>query len=65
MYQRLLQRLRDARAESGLTQAEAARALGKPQSCFYKCESWERRLDPVELGLFAQIYKKPITYFYS
>ena len=41
--------------EAGLTQAEVARKLGKPQSFVSKSESGERRLDAVELKRMAEI----------
>jgi transcriptional regulator with XRE-family HTH domain len=55
-YRRLLERLRAARHSSGLTQAQVARAFGRPQSFVAKCEAGERRIDAVELARFAEIY---------
>ena len=49
--------------EAGLTQADVAHQIGKPQSFVSKCESGERRVDVVELQQFAKIYRKPVTYF--
>jgi transcriptional regulator with XRE-family HTH domain len=49
-------RLRDARVRSGLTQAEAASALGQPQNFVSKSETGERRIDPVELADFMALY---------
>jgi transcriptional regulator with XRE-family HTH domain len=40
-----------AREKSGMTQAEVAARLGRPQSFVSKYESGERRLDVVELVL--------------
>jgi len=62
-YEKFLQNLRQARMEGGLTQLEAARLLGKPQSYVSKCETGERRVDFVELLEFARIYGKSIPYF--
>jgi transcriptional regulator with XRE-family HTH domain len=62
-YREFLDRLRSARADAGLTQEVVAQRLGKPQSFVSKCESGERRVDVVELGRFAEIYGKPVTYF--
>jgi len=62
-YGSFLRKLRDARAEAGLSQAAVARRLGKPQSFVSKCESGERRVDVVELKAFARVYSLPITYF--
>ena len=54
-YQQFLKRLRNARKEAGMTQAEVAAVLGKPQSFISKCETGERRVDIVELSEFAII----------
>lgn len=59
----LLQRLRAARLEARLTQAQVAAALDQPQSFVSKCESGERRVDAVELERFAKLYGKPLDYF--
>jgi transcriptional regulator with XRE-family HTH domain len=55
-YSRLLELLKESRRGAGLTQLEAARLLGKPQSFISKCESGERRVDVVELIAFCRIY---------
>jgi transcriptional regulator with XRE-family HTH domain len=52
----MLQHLREARRQSGLTQAEVARALGTTQGYVSKCEHGERRIDALELSDFAQVY---------
>ena len=62
-YKEFLRRLKAARLAAGLTQAEAARALGRPQSFLSKCESGERRLDVIELEELARVYRKPLTWF--
>ena len=62
-YQTVLKRLRAARVDAGLSQSEAARRLGKTQAFIWKSEVGERRVDFVELLLFAQIYSKPVSYF--
>ena len=62
-YQWFLQRLREARVAAGLTQVEVARKLRRHQSYVSKCESGERRLDPVELAALARLYGKPVKYF--
>jgi len=62
-YRLFLELLKQARKESGLTQAEVARKLSRPQSFISKFESGERRLDFVELQYLAKIYRKPISYF--
>ena len=49
-------RLKEARIRSGLTQVEAAKALGRPQNFVSKCETGERRIDPIELADFIALY---------
>ena len=56
-------RLRKARLAAGLTQTDAAAALGKPQSYISKVENVERRIDPVELRSLADLYGKSLDYF--
>ena len=47
--QQLLQSLlADARKAKGMTQADVAKALGKPQSFVAKYENGERRIDVIE-----------------
>ena len=46
---RLSRLLREVRQDAGLTQAEVAARLGRPQSFVSKYESGERRLDLIEL----------------
>ncbi len=62
-YRLFLTRLREARRAAGLTQAEVAAKLRRPQSFVSKCESGERRVDMVELQEMAQLYKKDLTFF--
>lgn len=64
-YARFLKRLRLAREKAGLTQAEAARRLGKGQAYVWKSEVGERRVDAVELRAFARVYGVRITFFYE
>ena len=52
----MCRRLKEARRRAGLTQAEAARALGQPQNFVSKCETGERRIDPIELADFMALY---------
>jgi transcriptional regulator with XRE-family HTH domain len=63
-YQYLIRRVKEAREESGMTQAEVAAAFGRPLSFVSKCELGERRIDPIDLGRFADLYGKPLEYFY-
>ncbi|PIR83006.1 hypothetical protein COU19_02465 [Candidatus Kaiserbacteria bacterium CG10_big_fil_rev_8_21_14_0_10_56_12] len=62
-YQKLIQRLRQARLEAGLTQVEAGKRLKKPQAYISKIERGERRIDAVELDELARLYGKPLDYF--
>jgi len=62
-YRQFLGRLKRARREARMTQAQSARALRRPQSFVSKCESGERRVDVVELEAFSKIYKKPMGFF--
>lgn len=62
-YRRFLARLRAARQQAGLTQAEVAKRLRRPQSFVSKCEAGERRVDVVELAALARVYEKPLAFF--
>jgi len=59
----LLEKLRSARLEAGLTQVEASKKLKKPQSYISKIERGERKIEAIELGEFACLYNKKISYF--
>lgn len=56
-YDRFLKLLKKAREDAGLTQVQAAKKLGKPQSFVSKCEAGERRVDVVELLAFCDAYE--------
>lgn len=62
-YQKVLKKLKEARAEAGFTQAEISQKLRKPQSYISKIERGERRIDVAELSILAKIYKKSLDYF--
>jgi transcriptional regulator with XRE-family HTH domain len=62
-YRLFLKRLKQARESAGLTQAEVARLMSRPQSFVSKAESGERRVDFIELRHLARIYKKPLSFF--
>jgi transcriptional regulator with XRE-family HTH domain len=53
LYQRLLALLRSLREETGLTQRELGKRLGKPQSWVYNCETGNRRVDLAEFVAWA------------
>lgn len=62
-YAVFVERLKTARLDSGLTQAQVAKRLGRPQSHVSNVETGQQRVDVVELKRFAQLYKKTIEYF--
>ena len=62
-YREFLSRLRQARAEAGLTQVEVAEAIGRSQTWLSKCELGERRVDVVELTDLAEALGKPLAWF--
>jgi transcriptional regulator with XRE-family HTH domain len=62
-YRKLVERLRQARAEAGLTQVAVAAALGVRQKYLSRIETGERRIDPIELKELADLYGKPIQFF--
>ena len=64
-YQKLLEKLRSARIERGLTQEEASVAFSRPADFVSSVEDGTRRIDPVELCRFAVLYQKPVTWFLS
>jgi len=64
-YQEIIRRLKQARLKAGLTQADVARKLGRPQSFVSKIESGERRLDVGEFKLLAALYPDPISDYFE
>ena len=62
-YELFLAKLRRARLDAGLTQAQVAKLLGKPQSYVSKIEAGERRVDVVEAGILAKLYGKNPDFF--
>lgn len=62
-YKIVLERMRKARLEAGLTQVQVAIKLGHHQSYVSKIESGERRVDVIELNKFAKLYGKSVNYF--
>jgi len=62
-YKEIINRLKQARIDAGLSQRAVADKFNKPQSYISKIESGERRLDVAEMKKFAKIYKKAVDYF--
>lgn len=62
-YAVFVERLKTARLEAGLTQVQAAKKIGRPQSHISNVESGQQRVDVIELQRFAKMYQKPIDYF--
>ncbi|MEI6587808.1 MAG: helix-turn-helix transcriptional regulator [Candidatus Moraniibacteriota bacterium] len=62
-YALFIERMKKARAESGLLQIEVAKAMKRPQSYVSRVESGEYRLDILEVKKFAKLYKQSIDYF--
>ncbi|KHO53304.1 MAG: DNA-binding protein [archaeon GW2011_AR11] len=54
-YRALLTHIAQARKEAGITQADLAEQLGRPQSFVSKIESGERRIDVVEFLQVAHL----------
>ena len=62
-YARFREKLRAARIEAGLTQAQVAHLIGRHQSFISKIEVGERGLGFIEMQVFAHVYGKPLSYF--
>ncbi len=62
-YRRLREKLRVARIEAGLTQAQVSDLVGKPQSFISKLEVGGQGVDFIEMQVFARVYGKPLSYF--
>ena len=63
-YNRLLEKLIEARNDAGLTQREVSALMGRSHNFLTKCESGERSIDVMELLEMANLYQKPISYFF-
>ena len=62
-YKRLVEKLKQARLDVGLSQQAVAEKLNKPQSYISKVESGERRLDVIEVKALTKIYMKKLEDF--
>lgn len=63
-YKHLLERLVEARADAGYSQAQLAQRIGKPASFVGKYELGERRLDVVELLVVLKALGNDETTFF-
>lgn len=54
-HRRLIAQIADARRAAGLTQAQLAVAIGRPQSFIAKLEGGERRLEVLEFAQIAEV----------
>jgi Zn-dependent peptidase ImmA (M78 family)/DNA-binding XRE family transcriptional regulator len=61
----LSERLRNARKAAGLSQEEAAAKTGMLQPTISAIEAGKRNVDTLELAKFAEVYGKPIHYFFD
>lgn len=57
------ERLRQAREYLELSQDEVAKKLGISRSAVSLIESAQRKVDAIELRMFAQLYQRPVSYF--
>ncbi len=58
----LARRLRSSRLESGMSQAEAADAVGISRVAVAEIEAGRRKVSSIELNEFAQAYGRPIEF---
>lgn len=56
-------RLKEAREGLGLSQEEAAVALGLPRPAISKIESGRRKISSIELAKLARLYGRPLSFF--
>lgn len=62
-YRKLVNKIKQARLDSGLTQKQVAEKIKRPQSYISKVEAGEQRIDVIELKQLAKLYKKDIRLF--
>jgi transcriptional regulator with XRE-family HTH domain len=60
---RLGERLREARKYLGLKQEEVATYLKIPRTSLTDIENGQRRVEAIELGRLAKLYRQPVGYF--
>jgi transcriptional regulator with XRE-family HTH domain len=62
-YANFVEKLKQARLDSGLRQIDVAKKLKRTQSYVSRVEVGEQRLDILELQKFAKLYDKPLEWF--
>lgn len=62
-HKQIVEKLKQAREDSGIDQKTAGKLLGKTQSYVSKIEAGQRRIDIIQLKNFSKIYKKDLNYF--
>lgn len=62
-HKKIVERLKQARLDSGFSQIEVAKKIGKTQSYISKIESGQRRFDVLQLKEFVKLYKKSLDFF--
>ena len=62
-YRYMVNQLKKARIEAGLTQIEVSQLTGRSQSNISKVESGQLRLDVIQLKNYAVLYKRKLDYF--
>lgn len=62
---KIIEKLKTARIEAGLSQEDVSGKLKKTQSYMSKLESGQRRIDVLVLAQLAELYNKSLDYFLS
>jgi transcriptional regulator with XRE-family HTH domain len=62
---RIASRLRIARHEAGMSQETVGKAIGLTFQQVQKYEKGSNRISPGKLAVLAQLYNKPISWFYQ
>ena len=61
----MARRLKEARLNCGLTQEEAARAVGVPRTAVVGIEAGKRSVSTLELSKLAKAFHRPVSYFFE
>lgn len=61
----MARRLKEARLNCGLTQEEAAEAVGIPRTAVVNIEAGKRAVSTLELSRFSKAYHRPVGHFYA